>query len=540
MPANVFQEIVDLLDLEASVVVGSKSSDLLPRRYEDRVGGQLGLRFSERLRSKLERGRYDPVPAEFVRVPKRNNTTRPAALLTLEDRVVYAALVEALRLRIEAQLLNSEIVYWPRGELSAKRWADFDNAPQTTDAAYVACADVGNFYDSIDHEELRDSLIHATGRRQLVNALIEFLARVMSRDRGIPQGPDASDAIATAFLSSVDRAMAREYVHYSRHGDDFRIATPDYATARRTLFDLETHLRARQLSLSSPKALVYTMQVYEARRIRTKEILQDTRRLLYEGRVQRLEEDETALASLIEESGEAQLGWDFFYHGNMETWELIEALEEHIKPSDAEVAERVFREAIDRQPSSNGRNVLSREEFHSRVTSCLVRLAAAKSPDIIDLLPGFLTSYPDKTKFVVSYLMSLPDDYAQECLEIAFGVIEDDGFHTEWEISWLLGVILRHAHQVSEDHVRILDAIATDETAWPTCRTSALKVLGRRGRLERQLVQHMLNVYSNCHQPDLVAAVYFARETQPWADPFLDTLSDDPVNRVVVRQLSAR
>ena len=538
MPTSVFQDVVDQLDLENAVATGSKSNDLLPPRYEDQVGGELGLRFSESLRSKLERGRYDPLPAEFVRVPKGNNTTRPAALLTLEDRVVYAALVATLRPRIETHLLGPDIVYWPRGQPSRKRWPEFDNAPQSTGAAYVATGDVGTFYDSIDHEQLRDSLILATGRRSLVDALIEFLARVMSRNRGIPQGPEASDPIATAFLSPVDRAMAREYVHYFRHGDDFRIATFDYATGRRSLYDLETHLRAQELALSSPKTRVYTIPVYAAPRTRTKRTLQKTRDLLYEGRVQELTEDEAALASLIEESGELQLGWEFFYHGNIETWELIQALEEHIQPSDADVAERVFREAVARHPRADRSDALSREEFHSRVTSSLVRLAAAKSPNVIDLLSDLLLGYPDKTKFIVSYLMSLPSDYAQECLAIAFGLLDDDGFHTEWEISWLLHVALRHGHQLSEDQATTLERIARDETAWPTCRTGALKVLSRTGRIERHLVQRLLNLYSNCHQPDLVAAVYFAKDTQPWADPFLDTLTDDPVNRVVVRHLS--
>ena len=103
---SVFQEVVDSLNLEAATARGSERNDLLPARHEDRVAGELGKRFSEGLRTRLERGRYDPVPAVFIYVPKPGHTTRPAALLTLADRVIYDALVDELRPRIDAALVS--------------------------------------------------------------------------------------------------------------------------------------------------------------------------------------------------------------------------------------------------------------------------------------------------------------------------------------------------------------------------------------------------------------------------------------------------
>lgn len=61
-----FQQIVDALDLDSAVRRGSERNDLLPPRMEDGVLGEVGKRFSESLRTKLERGRYDPTPAEWV------------------------------------------------------------------------------------------------------------------------------------------------------------------------------------------------------------------------------------------------------------------------------------------------------------------------------------------------------------------------------------------------------------------------------------------------------------------------------------------
>ena len=139
---NPFQRVIDQLNLEAAVRRGTVRNDLLPPRYEDLVTGEVGKRFSDGLQNRLERGRYDPTPASYVLVPKPGNTTRPAALLTLPDRVVFDALVETLRSRIESALLGPDIIMWPRGTRAPKRWADFEQAPITTGKQYIARADV--------------------------------------------------------------------------------------------------------------------------------------------------------------------------------------------------------------------------------------------------------------------------------------------------------------------------------------------------------------------------------------------------------------
>lgn len=107
---NPYQSIVDTLDLRAAITEASESNDLIPPRPEDRVGGELGTRFLESLRRDLERGAYDPQPAYTVAVPESSVATRPAALLSLEDRVVFAAIVNALKSRIESALLGEDIV----------------------------------------------------------------------------------------------------------------------------------------------------------------------------------------------------------------------------------------------------------------------------------------------------------------------------------------------------------------------------------------------------------------------------------------------
>ena len=181
-----YQNVVDQLDLAAALTNGSERNDLLLPRAEDKVGGEVGNRFLQALIRDLERGRYDPAPAYTVRVPKSTSATRPAALLTLNDRVVYAALVATLRSRIDSYLLGEEIVFWPRGLQRNKSWLKFEHSPLTDSCKYVVLADVSGFYESVDHRRLAERLIRATGKRAEVEALSHFLTRVMGGSGSTP------------------------------------------------------------------------------------------------------------------------------------------------------------------------------------------------------------------------------------------------------------------------------------------------------------------------------------------------------------------
>jgi hypothetical protein len=205
--------IVDQLDLAASMTE-VKRNDLLPPRPDDKAGGQVGDRFVEALKHSLMVGEYEPEHAVIIPVAKPRYSTRPAALLNLADRVVSHALVEPLRQRVEKGLVSDRVLYWPRAKQTDKLWGEFESAPLTPEGAYIVKADISGFYESIDHRLLHQVLVTLTGKVDLVDALLDFLGRVMSAPRGLPQGLDTSDALATAYLSNVDSEVLRVVHHY--------------------------------------------------------------------------------------------------------------------------------------------------------------------------------------------------------------------------------------------------------------------------------------------------------------------------------------
>lgn len=528
-----FQQIVDQLELESAVRRGSERNDLLPPRLEDRVLGEVGKRFSESLRTKIERGRYDPTPAETILVPKPGNTTRPAALLTLTDRVIFDAIVELLRPRIETALLGKEIVFWPRGIVNTKEWKKFEAAPLEGDATFVAVADVTGFYETIDHERLRDTLVTITGRGAVVNALIEFLRRVMRAPKGIPQGLAASDPIASAYLSPVDSAMARACMDYWRHGDDIRIAARSLSEARRALHILEIELRRVGLLVNSSKAIIMQRGTYENALAGTTRINEEARDALFKSRVGQIKKDPKKLQRVIDMTGQGQLGWDFFYHMSMSLQEVIERLVPHLQPNDMDVANRVLREAWSKRPGLA--NSFTREEFHLRVSSSLVQLAAGKSPLAIQLVGELLAQFPEKTEIVAHYLASL--QAGKTVVEKIIECLDVDRFKTDWEIVWLLHVLGSFIDSISDKEIEVIYRIALDEDQSVSCRVEALKMLGKYGKLAHQIVRRMWNTAAPCYRPDLVAAAHYARGKEKWCESFLEGVLEDPINIVVLRHL---
>jgi len=531
---NVYQEVVDELDIEGATQRGSERNDLLPPRQEDRVAGELGKRFSEGIRTRLERGRYDPSRAEFIYVPKPGNTTRPAALLTLTDRVVYDSLVHELRPRIDAALVGSDIVLWPRGTITDKRWREFESAPLARGAAFIARADITGFYECIDHVVLRETLIDMTGRRAVVNALIEFLGRTMGAPRGVPQGLDASDPIATAYLSPIDSAMARECLDYYRHGDDIRIGAQNIGHARKALYSFELELRRRSLLVNNSKSIIASVETYKHGLEEGERTTEETKRSLLQARIKELK-DSDKIQELLDESGRNDLGWAFFYHGTMSFEQLVGELAKNLTPSDTEVAAGVFREAMDKQPGTA--RGLAPEAFHQRISSSLVRLAAGKSPEAIARAAELITRFPEKTEIVSNYWLSLDQKYGPEIIRAVGQVLTDGRFHTAWEKAWLLRVSTRFVDSLEPAQIDLANQMANDEDELVFCRVEAIKLLALRGRCDHLLVRRIWNLAPVCFRPDLVSAAHFAAPTESWCKSFIAGAKEDLIIAVVLKHL---
>lgn len=529
-----FQLIADRLDLKAALTRGSASNDLLLPRAEDKVRGEVGNRFVDALAMDVKRGRYDPQQGYTVRVPKSFFSTRPASLLSLDDRVMYECLVSLLRPRIELHLLSQDIVFWPRGIRSDKLWPQFESSALRGSGGYVVASDISGFYESVDHRRLGERLVRATGKRLEVEALLEFLGRTMGAERGLPQGLEPSDPLATVYLAGLDFAMVRAGFAYTRHGDDIRISAATFDQARSAVLMIETQARNAGLLLNSHKTRILKAMTYELGLRSVEEAMTDTRSQLLSSKLKKIESDEEELVEAITSTGMDHLGWEFFYHGMISLTEVIEELRPALEPSDIEVAASVFADTWSRRPGSS--QELSSDVFHQRLVASLVRLAAGRSTAALGASGDILTGYPDKTEIVASYLMAVTDIEPEQVAEQAGKVISGNRYYTEWEAAWALRVLSGvSAHVRSDALLEVEKIIDFPFESW-LAAVEGCKLLACRGELTHERLHRLWSACPRVFRPDLVVAAAAVTDSAGWAENFLSGVKEDRVYEVVLAQ----
>lgn len=524
-----YQQIADGLDFKAAVR-SIEPSDLLPPRPEDKVAGQLGKRFTEGLQRRVEMGSYDPYPAYIVAAPKPSVATRPAALLSLDDRVMFAALVAKLGSRIEDHLLGDGVVLWPRGVGAEKRWNEFEQSVLGSKWAYIVRADVVGFYQYVDHDRLADAIVSATGRRDVANALLHFLHRVMKARCGLPQGLVPSDALATLYLADLDFRMTQEGFSYSRHGDDVRVVVPSHDVGRRALETIERELRRLGLALNGSKTRIMGKTKYEQEVLSLQEALAKAREESVAAKVQGMAKDDEKLQEAIENSGQNQLAWDLFYHGRITLSDAIEKLRPSLKPTDVEWAESVFADAVKRRPGTA--NPRSSRLFHQRLVWSLARLAAGRSSAALTRIGGLLRSFPEETETLCSYLLALTPNEPESVVRQAERVLQRS-YRTEWELAWIARVLVRVPEHVSTRTLGVLKkTLAAPHGRW-LAAVEIVKLLAARGELDREILAAMTNMAPAVFRGDFVVAAKYMAETTDWAEAYVKAAKSDRVQSVL-------
>jgi hypothetical protein len=546
---NSYALILERLDLRAALTAGLERNDLLPPRPDDRAGGEVGERFIAALAQLMASGRYEADRAVLVPVPKPNYATRTAALLTAADRVVYHALVEPLRTRIERGLVSDAALLWPRAESTDKQWTRFEITPTQSVGDYIVLSDVSGFYESVDHDLLGDRLVALTGRTELVDALVDFLGQVMQSPRGLPQGLSASDALATAYLSPVDAGMLRHGCAYWRHGDDVRIAVADHDAGRLAVHRFENLLRSVRLLMNGDKTKVLLRETYQRHMHAVddeRDRVQSRLTAAKERAVLSADLDDEEVGNLVERAGiDNQTLWNLFYHRNISLEEIVEQLRPHLKPDDISLALATYKEAILKAPDVGGGQALGLEIFHAMLSSSLTTLIAAREATPLVEIASLVSRFPSETELLATYLRALASNRPQAVVDAATRALSA-GYTTGWQQAWLFSVVRKVVEETSGTDVGplvdIAVAIAKDEEKSWLARAEAARFLACAHSLSHELLTRLWASSPAAVRADLAAAVATVATSRPeteasaWAEVFQDSLREDPLLQVVLNR----
>lgn len=228
----------------------SARNRLLPRRWDHVALAPESAAVEAWLRPQLRRGPSRRI-ASIVFADKGWRGTRPLHVMPLQDRVLYRALVELIRVALPERLRRRSPI------------DQFRNAPlDVPDVEYISKTDVTSYYEFVDHDLLYAELIAQTGEELAVDTMADLLASVLGRRVGLPQVHPASDVLADTYIDPVRRRLLRRGYAVFTYSDDFRFASASLGDARASLEACAMEVRSLGLVLNERKTFTYGANNY--------------------------------------------------------------------------------------------------------------------------------------------------------------------------------------------------------------------------------------------------------------------------------------
>jgi group II intron reverse transcriptase/maturase len=214
-----------------------------------------------RLRSEVMAGHYRPSPLVTFPKPKDNGKIRELNIATVRDRVVARTMADFMVASGDNDLQPQSYAYRPRrGALKAV------SAVQRgcRDHSWAVRVDISDFFDTMDHDVLRDALRSFGWTEPVSNLALSIVSaprfnglQLLSPGIGVPQGLPLAPVLSNIYLDPLDRALNDAKVPFLRYADDVVAFAADADAAGAILNLVGQTVRDLKLRVSVNKSRVY-------------------------------------------------------------------------------------------------------------------------------------------------------------------------------------------------------------------------------------------------------------------------------------------
>jgi RNA-directed DNA polymerase len=219
-------------------------------------------RLLDELEAELREGRFKPLPARRVYIPKPGREElRPLSIPAIRDRVVQAAVKIVVEPVFEADMLVCSFGFRPKRSAHDALQVVIDESFGAN--RWVVETDIADCFTAIPHSGLMSALSERICDRKLLGLLHAFLRAGVMEDgavrrsvSGTPQGGVVSPLLCNVYLNRLDRAWRPAYGRLVRYADDLLVVCRNRGQADAALAKLTALLHGLGLEPKSDKTRI--------------------------------------------------------------------------------------------------------------------------------------------------------------------------------------------------------------------------------------------------------------------------------------------